>query len=67
MNEKQQIIQQMLEMQKKFIAREQAEGVTPEEYYSPEAGDDLEGYQAKYNDLANRLVDLAHEERGSRR
>lgn len=67
MNEKQQIIQQMLEMQKKFIAREHAQGVTSESYYKPEEGDDLDGYQEKYNALANRLIDIAHEEQGSRR
>ncbi|NKB76123.1 MAG: hypothetical protein GKR96_03520 [Gammaproteobacteria bacterium] len=67
MSEKQEIIQKMLQMQKSFIAKEQANGVSSEEYYQPASGDDLDGYQEKYNALANRLVDLAHEERGSRR
>ncbi len=65
MNEKQEIIQKMLQMQKTFIAREQSSGIDQEEYYNPDSGGELDGYQAKYNELANRLVELAHEERGS--
>ncbi len=65
--EKQQIIKEMLAMQKKFIAKEHEGGIDAEEYFSPQEGDDLEGYQAKYNDLANQLVEMAHEEKGSKR
>ncbi|MBX2882527.1 MAG: hypothetical protein KTR32_21435 [Granulosicoccus sp.] len=65
--EKQQLIKEMLAMQKKFIAKEQAGGIEAEEYFSPEEGDDLEGYQAKYNELANQLVEMAHAEKGSNR
>ncbi len=67
MSEKQKLIQEMLAMQKKFIAKEQSEGIEPEAYYHPDEGTDLEGYQAKYNEMANRLVELAHEEKGSTR
>ena len=67
MNEKQKIIQEMLEMQKKFIAREQSDGIDQEEYYLPKEGDDLAGYQARFTELANRLAELAHEEKGSRK
>jgi len=67
MSEKQKLIQEMLEMQKKFIAREHKGGIDSEDYYHPEGGDTLEGYQEKYNTLANRLVELAHEEKGSSR
>ena len=54
-------------MQKKFIQREQASGVDAEEYYNPEEGSDLHGYQEQYNEMANRLVELAHSEKGSHR
>jgi hypothetical protein len=67
MSEKQKLIQEMLEMQKMFIARERADGINQEEYYAPKEGDDLVGYQAKYTELANRLAQLAHEEKGSKR
>ncbi len=67
MSDKQEIIQKLLEMQKKFIAREQAGGLDPQDYYDPDTGGDLEGYQASYTELANKLVDMAHEEKGSRR
>ena len=67
MSEKQQIIQQMLEMQKKFMDYEHANGVDPGDYFNPEDGHDLDGYRQKYQELANRLIDMAHEEKGSRR
>lgn len=67
MSEKQKLIQEMLEMQKKFIAKEHTDGIEPESYYNPDEGTDLDGYQAKYNEMANRLVELAHEEKGSNR
>ena len=67
MSEKQKLISEMLEMQKKFIQREQASGVDSEEYYNPEEGSELDGYQAKYTEMANRLLELAHAEKGSHR
>jgi hypothetical protein len=67
MSEKQKLIKEMLAMQKKFIQREQASGVDAEEYYNPEEGSDLHGYQEQYNEMANRLVELAHSEKGSHR
>ena len=67
MSEKQKLIREMLTMQKQFMEREKRGGIEPEEYYSPEEGDDLEGYQSRYDKLANRVVDLAHEEKGSGR
>ena len=67
MSEKQEIIKEMLAMQKTFINKEQQGGVDSLEYYKPQPGDPLEDYQSKYNALANRLVELAHEEKGSHR
>ncbi len=67
MNEKQDIIRQMLEMQKKFIDYEHDNGVNPEEYFNPTDGHALEGYRQQYQALANRLIELAHEEKGSKR
>jgi len=67
MSEKQKLIKEMLAMQKKFIEREQASGVEAEEYYNPEEGTDLDGYQAQYTEMANRLVEMAHSEKGSHR
>ncbi|MDA3868414.1 MAG: hypothetical protein PF589_00385 [Gammaproteobacteria bacterium] len=60
-------IKEMLEMQKKFTAKEHASGVTQEEYYAPEAGSELDGYRQKYRDLAMEVIDLAHKEAGSER
>ena len=67
MSEKQEIIRQLLAMQKKFIAREQSGDLEPKDYYDPEANSELDGYQSTYTELANRLVDMAHEEKGSNR
>lgn len=67
MSEKQEIIRRMIEMQKKFISYEHANGVDPRDYFSPEAGHELDGYRQQYQELANKLLDLAHEEKGSRR
>ena len=60
-------IKEMLEMQKKFMVKEHASGVSQAEYYTPEAGSDLDGYRQKYRDLAMEVVDLAHKEAGSER
>ena len=60
-------IKEMLAMQKEFMKKEHASGVSQEEYYTPEAGSDLDGYRQKYRDLAMEVVDLAHEEAGSER
>lgn len=67
MSSKQDMIKEMLEMQKKFSTYEQANGVDPKDYFTPEAGSELDGYRAKYQELANKVVDMAHEEAGSER
>jgi hypothetical protein len=66
MSTKAELIKEMLEMQK-FMSYEHANGVDPQEYFTPEAGAELDGYRAKYQELANKVVDMAHEEAGSER
>jgi len=60
-------IKEMLEMQKKFMAKEHESGVTQKEYYTPEAGSELDGYRQQFEELAREVVDLAHAEAGSER
>ena len=67
MSSKQELIKEMLEMQKKFTAYEQANGVDPQDYFSPESGHELDGYRQKYMEMAMKVVDMAHEEAGSER
>jgi hypothetical protein len=67
MSSKAELIKEMLEMQKKFADYEHKNGVDPKDYFSPEAGHDLDGYRQKYQELANKVVDMAHEEAGSER
>lgn len=67
MSEKQDLIKRMLELQKKFIDYEHENGLDPFDYYTPQPGHPLENYRKEYQDLANKIVDLAHEEVGSHR
>jgi hypothetical protein len=67
MSEKQEMIKKMIEMQKKFIAYEQKNGVSQEEYFTAGEGHELHNYRQEYNDLAVKLVDIAHAEKGSHR
>ena len=67
MSDKTAMIKEMLAMQKKFMDYEHKDGVTPQEYFTPEAGAELDGYRQKYNELAMKLVDIAHAEKGSHR
>lgn len=67
MSEKQDLIKRMLELQNKFVAYEQENGVNPQDYFTPAAGHTLEGYRQEYEQLATKVVDLAHAEKGSQR
>ena len=67
MSEKQKIIKQMLEMQKKFIDLEHDGEFRVDEYYDTDGDSELAKYKNAYNELAIRLVDLAHEDKGSHR
>ena len=67
MSEKQEIINKLLEMQKMFIKYEQENGVEMQDYFVPDEGHPLHGFRQEYMDLANKLVDMAHEEKGSHR
>ncbi len=67
MSDKQALIKEMLEMQKKFIEYEQKNGIDPKDYFVPEEGHELAGYRQKYMELAMKVVDMAHAEAGSSR
>ena len=64
---KQEKIRRMLELQKKFIAKEHESGVTMEEYFVPGDDSPLRGYREEYMKLAMEVVDDAHGEVGSHR
>jgi hypothetical protein len=64
--EKQDLIQKMLEMQKQFIEYEHAHGVSGKDYWASKEGL-LVDYRQEYMDMANRVVDLAHQIVGSSR
>ena len=67
MSEKQAVISEMLEMQHRFIELEKGGNFSASEYYDNEGGSELAGYKARYNELAIKLVDMAHEDKGSHR
>ena len=67
MTDKQAIIDEMLQMQRKFIEIEQQGEFSAEEYYDSEGETELSKYKQRYDDLARQLVDMAHEEKGSKR
>ena len=64
---KQEKIKQLIEMQKKFIEKEQVTGVSMQEYFSPDEQSDLHGYSEDYMKIAMEIVDDAHQEVGSKR
>ena len=65
MSSKQDKIKKMLEMQKKFIELDRAQGVSAQEYFTPEEGADLDGYRQEYMKTAMEVVEEAHKEKGS--
>ena len=64
--EKKELINKMLEMQQKFIELEHKQGVTGKDYYASKDGL-LATYRDEYQEIANSVVDLAHEIVGSER
>ena len=67
MNEKNKLIQRMLELQHLFIAYEQKDGLEPKDYFVPPNDHLLADYRKEYDELATRVIDLAHEEKNSKR
>jgi hypothetical protein len=64
--EKQDLIDKMLVMQKQFIEYEHENGVSGKDYWASSDGL-LANYRQEYLDMANRVVDIAHEIVGSSR
>ncbi len=67
MGEKQELIKKLMEMQKKFMDLDHEKGIEQEDYFAAEEGHPLKGFRQEYMDLANKLVDMAHAEKGSHR
>ena len=65
-DEKNKLIEEMLEMQKKFIDLEHEKGITGKDYYFSQDGL-LADYREKYQEMATRVVDISHEIVGSSR
>jgi hypothetical protein len=64
--EKQGLIDKMLVMQKQFIDYEHQHGVSGKDYWASKEGL-LVDYRQQYMNMANRVVDIAHEIVGSSR
>jgi hypothetical protein len=66
MSDKQEMIKKMIEMQKKFQEFETANGVDPEDYFTPDENHFLNNYRQEYADLAAAVLNAAHAEVGSK-
>jgi len=64
--EKSKLIEEMLELQKKFIEREHDGGISGKDYYYSQEGL-LKDYREVYMEKAMRLVDISHQIVGSER
>jgi len=62
--EKSKLIEEMLELQKKFIDREHDGGISGKDYYYSQDGL-LKDYREIYMEKAMRVVDLSHQILGS--
>ncbi|MCW8855107.1 MAG: hypothetical protein OQK76_05255 [Gammaproteobacteria bacterium] len=67
MSDRNTLIKELLDMQKKFIEDEHKNGFDAKNYFTPEAGHVLDGYRQTFNDKAMQLVDAAHADKGSKR
>ena len=67
MSEKQEIIKEIMDLQRRFIDMEQQGQFSAEQYYDSDGDSELAQYKRRHEELATRLVDLAHEEKGSKR
>ena len=67
MSEKQEIIKKMMDLQHKFIDLEHRGEFSTEEYYDSEGDTELARHKRNFEELATKLVDLAHAEKGSKR
>ncbi len=66
MKEKSELIQKLLDMQKQFIEYEHEHGISGKDYWASKDGL-LADYREKFNEMAQRLVDVSHELVGSAR
>ncbi|MGD2118408.1 MAG: hypothetical protein PVG66_08625 [Chromatiales bacterium] len=64
--QKNDMIKEMLEMQKQFIDFEHNNGISGKDYYYSQDGL-LKDYREKYMEMAMKVVDLSHEIVGSSR
>jgi len=67
MSEKQDIIKKMMELQHKFIDIEHRGEFSTQDYYDTDGESELAKFKRDYDEMAIKLVDLAHEEKGSHR
>lgn len=64
-DEKQNLIESMIAMQKKFMAYERERGLNVGDYFAPGEDHALANYSQEYAEIANKVLDLAHLEKGS--
>lgn len=64
--EKQALIDKMIKMQRQFVEHEHQHGFSGRDYWAASEGTLLQ-YRQEFTEIANRVVDLAHQIVGSSR
>jgi hypothetical protein len=67
MSDRNTLIKELIDMQKKFIEEEHKNGFQAKNYFAPEAGHPLDGFRETFRDKSMELVDAAHADKGSKR
>ena len=67
MSEKKKLIAEMIEMQRKFIEYDREHGMGQEEYWLNEDGHPLNNFKENFDEKATKLIEIAHQEKGSKR
>lgn len=67
MSDRNTLIKELIEMQKKFIEEEHKNGFDAKNYFNPESGHALDGYRQTFMSKAMELCDAAHADKGSKR
>ena len=67
MSDRNTLIKELIDMQKKFIEDEQKNGFDAKNYFAPESGHILDGFRETFRDKSMELVDAAHADKGSKR
>jgi hypothetical protein len=67
MSEKQELIRALLDEQHRMLDHERTHGLDPRELWAAPPEHPLHGHRERHHELAMKVLELAHRERGSTR